>query len=69
MLTLNIVKMQISHKIKYDLRGYSRSQIMTFLIKNSPFLLFMLLMIEETNAAEHYIEQSLTYTKTTFALF
>ena len=32
-MNANIVKMQISHKIKYDLRGHSRSQIMTFLIK------------------------------------
>ena len=52
-MNANIVKMQIFHKIKYDLRGHSRSQIMTFLIKNSPPLLFMLL-IEETNATEHY---------------
>ena len=43
-LNANIVKMQIFHKIKYDLRGHSRSQIMTFLIKKSPFLLFMLLL-------------------------
>ena len=44
-INVNIVKMQIFHKIKYDLRGHSRSQKMTFLIKNSPFLLFMLLII------------------------
>ena len=43
-MNANIVKMQIFHKIKYDLIGHSRSQIMTFLIKNSPFLLFMLLI-------------------------
>jgi hypothetical protein len=43
-MNANIVKMQIFHKIKYDLRGHSRSQIMTFLIKKSPFLLFMLLI-------------------------
>ena len=52
-MNANIVKMQIFHKIKSDIRGHSRSQIMTFLIKNLPFLLFMLL-IEETNAADHY---------------
>ena len=52
-MNANIMKMQIFHKIKYDLRGHSRSQIMTFLIKNLIFLLFMLL-IEETNAAEYY---------------
>ena len=52
-MNANIVKMQIFHKIKSDLRGHSRSQITTFLIKNSPFLLFMLL-IEETNVADHY---------------
>ena len=52
-MNANIVKMPIFHKIKYDLRVHSRSQIMTFLIKNSPFLLFLLL-IEETNAAEYY---------------
>ena len=52
-MNANIVKMKIFHKIKYDLRGHSRSQIITFLIKNSLFLLLMLL-IEETNAAEHY---------------
>ena len=43
-MNANIVKMLIFHEIKYDLRGHSRSQIMTFLIKNSPFLLFMLLI-------------------------
>ena len=43
-MNANIVKMQIFQKIKSDLRGHSRSQIITFLIKNSPFLLFMLLM-------------------------
>ena len=37
-MNANIVKMQIFHKIKSHLRGHSRSQIMTFLIKNSPFL-------------------------------
>ena len=36
--------MQIFYKIKYDLKGHSWSQIMTFLIKNSPSLLFMLLI-------------------------
>ena len=46
-MNANIVKMQIFHKIKYDLRGHSRSQIMTLLIKNSTFL-------EETNDAEYY---------------
>ena len=46
-MNANIVKMQIFHKIKSDLRGHSRSQIMTFLIKTSPFL-------QETNAADHY---------------
>ena len=52
-MNANILKMQIFHKINYDLRaGHSRSQIMTFLIKNSPFLLFMLL-IEKTNATLH----------------
>ena len=43
-MNANIMKMQIFHKIKYNLRGHSRSQIMTFLMKNSPFLLFMLLI-------------------------
>ena len=43
-MNANIPMMQIFYKIKYDLRGYSRSQIMTFLIKNLPFLLFMLLI-------------------------
>ena len=43
-MNANIMKMQIFHKIKYDLRGHSWSQIMTFMIKNSPFLLFMLLI-------------------------
>ena len=40
----NIVKLQIFHKIKYVLRDHSRSQIMTFLIKNLLFLLFKLLI-------------------------
>ena len=53
-MNANIVKMQIFHKIKSDLRGHSRSQIMTFLIKNWPFLLFMLLLIDWLNAADHY---------------
>ena len=43
-MNANILKMQIFPKIKYDPRGHSRSQIMTFLIKNSAFLLFMLLI-------------------------
>jgi hypothetical protein len=43
-MNANIVKMQIFHKIKYDLRGHSRSQILTFLIKNLLFLLVMLLI-------------------------
>ena len=34
-MNANIVKMHIFYKIKYDIRGHSRSQIMTFLIKNS----------------------------------
>ena len=29
-MNANILKMQTFHKIKYDLRGHSRSQIMTF---------------------------------------
>ena len=53
-MNANIVKMQIFQKNKSDLRGHSRSQIMTFLIKNSPFLLFMLLFIDGLNAADHY---------------
>ena len=53
-MNANIVEMQIFHKIWYDLRGHSRSQIMTFFIKNSLFLLFILFIDEETNAAEHY---------------
>ena len=36
--------MQIFHKTKFDLKCHSRSQIMTFLIKNPLFLLFMLLI-------------------------
>ena len=43
-MNANIVMMQIFHKIKYDLRGHSKSQITTFLIKTSLFLLFMLLI-------------------------
>ena len=53
-MNANIVKMQIFHKIKSDLRGHSRSQIMILMIKNSPFLLFMLLLIDWLNAADHY---------------
>ena len=36
-MNANIVKIQIFHKIKYDVRGHSRSQIMTFLIKKFTF--------------------------------
>ena len=43
-MNANIVKLHFFHKIKYDLRGHSRLQIMTFSIKNSLFLLFMLLI-------------------------
>ena len=43
-MNANIVKIQIFHEIKCDIRGRSMSQIMTFLIKNSLFLLFMLLI-------------------------
>ena len=67
-MNANIVKMQIFHKIKYDLIGHSRSQIMTFFNKNLPFLLFMLL-IDSQMPLNIMKEQSLTYTKTTFALF
>ena len=70
-MNANIVKMQIFHKIKYDLRGHSRSQIMTFLIKNSLFLLFMLLIdwLKKQMPLNIMKEQSLTYTKTPFAVF
>ena len=37
-MNANIAKMQIFHKFKYDLRGHSRAQIMTFLIKIFFFL-------------------------------
>ena len=43
-INANILKMQVFHKIKYDLRGHSRSQKLTFIIQNSPFLLFVLLI-------------------------
>ena len=43
-MNANIVEMQIFYKFKYELRVHSRSQIMTFLIKNELFLLFMLLI-------------------------
>ena len=32
-MNANIVKIQIFHKIRYDLKGHSRSQKMTFLFK------------------------------------
>ena len=41
--------MQIFHKINYDLRGCSRSQI-----KNSLLFCLSYWLIEETNAAEYY---------------
>ena len=43
-MNANIVKTQFFCKIKYDLKGHSRSQTMTFLFKQSLFLLFMLLI-------------------------
>ena len=46
--------MQIFHKIKYDLRGHSRSQIMTFWSKIRFFFCLCYWLIEETNASEHY---------------
>ena len=54
-MNANIVEMQIFHKTKYDLRGCSSSQIMTFLIKKIPlFFCLCYWLIEETNPAEHY---------------
>ena len=53
-MNANIVKMQSFYKIKYDLRGHSRSQKMTFLIKFRLFFCLCYWLIEETNAAEHY---------------
>ena len=53
-MNANIVKIQIFQKIKYELRGHSWSQIMTFLITNFIFSSVCYLLIEETNAAEHY---------------
>ena len=50
----NIVKMQIFQKIKFDLRDHSRSQIMTFLIKNHLFFFLCYWLIEKTNATEYY---------------
>ena len=41
---LTLWRCNFFYKIKYDLKGHSWSQIMTFLIKNSPSLLFMLLI-------------------------
>ena len=35
----NIVKTQIFHKMKYDLRGHFRSDMVNFMFKNLPFLL------------------------------
>ena len=68
-MNANIVKMQIFHKIKYDIRGHSRSQIMTLLIKNSPFLLFMLLIDLKKNAAEHYERTKFDLYKNDICLF
>ena len=36
-MNANIVEIQIFYEIKYDIIGYSMSQIITFLIKNSIF--------------------------------
>ena len=55
-MNANFVKMQIFYKIKYDLKGHSRSQKMTFLFKNP-----ILLLIEETNAAEYYERTKMTF--------
>ena len=59
-MNANIVKTQMFHEMKYDLKGYSRSQKMTFYLK----IHFLYWLIEETNAAEHNKR-----TKTTFYLF
>ena len=53
-MNANIVTTQIFHKIKYDLKGHSRSQTMTYLFKNNFFFCLCYWLIEETNAAEHY---------------
>ena len=42
-MNANIVKTQIFHKIKFELKGHSRSQTMTFLFK-----------VTFSSAAEHY---------------
>ena len=36
-MNANIVKMQIFYKTKYELRGHSRSQMMTFMFKKCAF--------------------------------
>ena len=51
---LTLWRCDFFYKIKYDLRGHSRSQEMTFLIKISPFVCLCYWLIEETNGAEHY---------------
>ena len=43
-MNANIVKTHPFYKIKYDLKGHSRSQTTTILFKNSLFLLFVLLI-------------------------
>ena len=66
-MNANIVKTQLFYKIKYDLKGHSRSQTTTLLFKNSLFLLCYWL-IEKQMPLNIMKEQSLTYTTTTFAL-
>jgi hypothetical protein len=53
-MNANIVKTEIFHRIKYDLKGHSRSQTMTFLFKNNFIFSLFYSLIKETNAAEHY---------------
>ena len=77
-MNANIVKRQIFHKMKYDSKGHSRSQKMTFSYKNSLFLIYFILfvlLIDWRNKRRWKImkEQkqhlTCTRTKTTFALY
>ena len=71
-MNANIVKTQIFKKMKYDLKGSSRSEKTTFYPKiHFFFCFFFFFLIEEKNAAENYerARQHLPCTLTTFVLY
>ena len=48
-MNANIIKTQIFHKIKYDLKGHGRSQKVLFVFKNQLFRKYLLCLTFNLN--------------------